>query len=35
MAVTEETSALDEQKLVQRHTVIIKTATVLSHLNLK
>lgn len=35
MAVTEETLALDEQKMVQKLAVIINTAVALSHLNLK
>jgi hypothetical protein len=35
MAVTEETLALDEHKLVRRHVVITNTAVVCGHLNLK
>jgi len=35
MEVTEETLALDEQKLLQRHVVIINTSVGLNHLNLK
>jgi len=35
MVVTEETLVLDEHKLVRRHAVIMNTAVVRSHLNLK
>jgi len=35
MAVTEETVALGEHKLVRIHAVIINAAVVRSHLNLK